>query len=354
MFDKKKSDRLLEILSKYNKLDAKVKKSAVIADLDLYTQTKREIKKIEKISLLIDKWKKCQKHLEEWIHINQEEVNLKTLATKEINNLKKEIINLENNIEKTEEQETLEKIKHNTIIEIRSAAGGREASIFAEELSNMYFNLCKRKKWKYEVWEKNFNEGEGLNLIIFYIKNKDAYPLLQHEGGVHRVQRIPKTETNGKTQTSAATVAILEEINEKDMPLNDKDLRIDTFRSSGAGGQHVNTTDSGVRVTHLPSGLSVACQEGRSQHDNKDKAKKLLRSRLSQIQEKTNNQKIISKRNQQIGEGDRSEKIRTYNFLQNRVTDHRINFSEKNINEIMNGKLDKILNQLMVLNDTKK
>lgn len=345
-----KSEReyLNKKLKQYLDLVAKLSKKAVIADLNLYTKIKKESKTIEKIALTFQKFLQKEQELQEWKDLVNREITLKIEGKKEITLLEKELINLYQKIQSISKDENKQK-GNNTIIEIRGAVGGKEANLFAGDLFNMYTNFCELKKWKYEVWEANATEEGGYSLIILHIKNKDVYPLLKHEAGVHRVQRIPKTESSGRIHTSTATVAVLEEKTVEDFPIDNQEIRIDTFRSSGAGGQHVNTTDSAVRVTHLPTGLVVSCQEGRSQHDNKDKALKVLRSRLFQKKQSENTKKNVYSRNQQIGEGERSEKIRTYNFLQNRITDHRINWSYKNIDHVLGGKLDILLAKLRIL-----
>lgn len=339
---------LNKILTRYLKLSSDLTKEKVIADFDLYTQIKKEHKAIEKLALTFQHFLNKEKELTEWKEIAQKEVSLKNEALTEIVRLEEDLKKIYQKIENIQKKETAAE-DNNTIIEIRGAVGGREANLFAGVLFTMYTNFCRNKKWKYEIWEFNKTEAGGYSLIILLIKNKNAYSLLKHEAGVHRVQRVPKTESMGRIHTSTATVAVLEEKTIDDFPIDNQEIKIETFRSSGAGGQHVNTTDSAVRVTHLPTGLSVSCQEGRSQHDNKDKALKVLRARLFHQKQQQLNKANVQSRNQQIGEGERSEKIRTYNFLQNRVTDHRINWSYKNIEHIINGKLDVLLSKLTIL-----
>lgn len=234
----------------------------------------------------------------------------------------------------------------NIIIEIRAGTGGEEAALFAHNLYEMYTKYSEKKKWKTELI--NFNETElgGFKEVSFEIKGKDVFKKLKHESGVHRVQRVPITESNGRLQTSAATVAVLPEIEDTDIEINEKDLRIDVYRSSGAGGQHVNTTDSAVRITHLPTGIVAQCQNERSQHKNKDQAMKILRARLYEFEDLKKQEQRSNDRKQQVGSGDRSERIRTYNFPQNRVTDHRANISLYKLEEIMQGELDSLLDTL--------
>ena len=232
------------------------------------------------------------------------------------------------------------------IMEIRSGTGGEEAALFAGELFRMYSMYADNRRWKIEIMNSNPTDLGGYKEVTFSIEGEGAYSRLKYESGVHRVQRVPETESSGRIQTSAATVAVLPEMEEVEVEINPGDLKIDVFRAGGPGGQCVNTTDSAVRITHLPTGLVVSCQDEKSQFKNKDKAMKVLRSRLYEMMESQRNAEISRERKSQVGSGDRSERIRTYNFPQGRVSDHRINLTLYKIEAIMNGDLDEIIDAL--------
>lgn len=235
-----------------------------------------------------------------------------------------------------------------TIIELRAGTGGDEAALFVGDSVRMYKLYADRKGWRYELLSCTESEVGGFKEYVMVLSGPNVYRFLQYEAGTHRVQRIPQTEAQGRVHTSAITIAVLPEPDEsEEIRLDEKELRIDTYRSSGAGGQHVNTTDSAVRITHIPSGIVVYCQEERSQHKNKEKAMRLLKAKMAEIEEQKRNQAIASTRALQVGSGDRSERIRTYNFPQNRLTDHRINLTKYNLDQIMDGDLDDITTALV-------
>ena len=235
----------------------------------------------------------------------------------------------------------------NVIVEIRGGAGGEEAALFAGSLFRMYSMYAERVGWKTEVMNANETELGGYKEISFMINGEGAYSRLKFESGVHRVQRVPETETQGRIHTSTVTVAVLPEVDDVDVEINTTDLKIDYFRASGAGGQHINKTESAIRITHLPTGVVVECQDERSQHKNKDRAMKILRSRIYEIKMEEQNSKIAAERKAQVGTGDRSERIRTYNYPQGRLTDHRIGLTLYRLEAILNGDLDEVIDSLI-------
>ena len=239
----------------------------------------------------------------------------------------------------------------NAIVEIRAGTGGLEASLFCADLFKMYEKVCSKKKWKIEIISISKSEAGGFKEIIFSVNGNDIYSYLKYESGVHRVQRKPETETQGRVHTSAATVAVLPEAEEVDIQIKDSDLRVDVFRSGGPGGQSVNTTDSAVRITHIPSGIVVSQQDEKSQHKNKSKALKILRSRVYELEKRKKDQERSSNRRSQIGSGDRSERIRTYNFPQGRVTDHRINLTLHKLDEFLSGEVHEEMNHELRLKE---
>tara|TARA_A100001011_G_scaffold48643_1_gene46323 strand:+ start:57211 stop:58284 length:1074 start_codon:yes stop_codon:yes gene_type:complete len=263
----------------------------------------------------------------------------------------KELVNL---LEKKESNEKKLKIfllpkdsddQKNAIVEIRAGTGGLEATLFCADLFRMYEKVCSKKKWKIEIINISKSEAGGFKEVIFQVNGINIYSYLKYESGVHRVQRVPTTETQGRVHTSAATVAVLPEVEEVDIKINDADLRIDVFRSGGPGGQSVNTTDSAVRITHIPSGIVVSQQDEKSQHKNKAKALKILRARVYESEKIKKEKERSSNRKSQIGSGDRSERIRTYNFPQGRVTDHRINLTLHKLDEFLKGEIHEEMNE---------
>ena len=267
-----------------------------------------------------------------------------TLAEKELLSLKEKKIKYENKLKIFLLPKDADDNK-NAIVEIRAGTGGLEASLFCADLFKMYEKVCSKKKWKIEIINISKSEAGGFKEVIFLVNGNDIYSYLKYESGVHRVQRVPTTETQGRVHTSAATVAVLPEAEEVDIQIKESDLRIDVFRAGGPGGQSVNTTDSAVRITHIPTGVVVSQQDEKSQHKNKAKALKVLRSRVYEAEKRKKDQERSSNRKNQIGSGDRSERIRTYNFPQGRVTDHRINLTLHKLEEFLSGEIHEEMNE---------
>lgn len=290
--------------------------------------------------------------------IEQELADIKTQKTDQTDPellalFEEESQNLEMSL-KVEQQELEELLyppdelsSRSVFLEIRAGTGGQEAALFAADLMRMYILYAQKKNWRVSVASVSETDLGGFREVILHIEGKNVYGHLKYESGVHRVQRVPSTETSGRIHTSTATVAVLPEAEEVELSINPQDLRIDVYRSGGAGGQHVNTTDSAVRITHIPTGLVVTCQDERSQHKNKAKALKVLQSRLLAQQQEKHEAEISQKRKQMVGTGERSEKVRTYNFPQNRVTDHQVNVTLNKLDMVMEGNLDEIIDALM-------
>lgn len=242
----------------------------------------------------------------------------------------------------------------NVIMEIRGGTGGDEAALFAADLMRMYSMYAEQRRWKIEILSSNPTDIGGFKEVCFSIEGQGAYSRLKFESGVHRVQRVPSTESSGRIHTSAVTVAVLPEVEEVEVDINQNDLRIDVFRAGGPGGQCVNTTDSAVRITHIPTGIVVSCQDEKSQHKNKDKAMKILRSRIYEVMEEQRHKEIADERKSQVGSGDRSERIRTYNFPQGRVTDHRINLTIYKLDQFLDGVMDEVIDALITEDQSRK
>ncbi len=291
-----------------------------------------------------------KKDLENIINDEKSDNDMINLAKKELNELEKQNKINENKLKIFLLPKDLDD-KKNAIVEIRAGTGGLEATLFCSDLFKMYEKVCSKKNWKLEIINISKSEAGGFKEIIFSVTGSDIYSYLKYESGVHRVQRVPDTETQGRVHTSAATVAVLPEAEEVDIKIKDSDLRIDVFRSGGPGGQSVNTTDSAVRITHLPTGVVVSQQDEKSQHKNKAKALKILRARVYEAEKQKKDKERSENRKNQIGSGDRSERIRTYNFPQGRVTDHRINLTLHKLDEFLSGEIHEEMNESLRLKD---
>lgn len=347
--------KLSFIEEKYEELSAKISDPEVIADIDSWRKLMKEhsdmtpiVEKFREYKAVLDTIKDAEEMLQDTNDADFEEL------------LKEELSEAKDKVPSIEEELKILLIpkdpndEKNVIVEIRGGTGGEEAALFASELFRMYSMYAEKKRWKIEIMNSNATELGGYKEISFSVAGQGAYSRFKYESGVHRVQRVPETESQGRIQTSAASVAVLPEVEEVELEINQNDLKIDVFRAGGPGGQCVNTTDSAVRITHLPTGLVVSCQDEKSQHKNKDKALKVLRSRLYELMEAERNASIAAERKSQVGSGDRSERIRTYNFPQGRVTDHRINLTLYKIDAIMDGEIDELVDALATFYQSEK
>ena len=351
MFDK------LDIFDKrYKELQQKMYSEEVVSDTKTYNEVMKEYSSIEPVVNKYREYKKAKENIEDALEIiagSPSDDELKELAALELENAKQKLPVLEEELKilllpKDENDE------RNVIIEIRAGTGGEESSLFSADLFRMYSMYAEKKGYKIDIINANETELGGYKEISFTIKGERAYSRFKFESGIHRVQRVPKTESGGRIHTSAATVAVLPEADDVEIDLDPKDLQIDTFRSSGAGGQHINKTSSAIRITHIPTGLVVECQDERSQYKNKDKALKVLKSRLLKIKQDEQNSEIAQNRRDQVGSGDRSEKIRTYNFPQSRITDHRIGLTLYKLEDVLNGNLDEVIGALITAQRTEQ
>jgi peptide chain release factor 1 len=349
-------DKLKEVEKRFEYLNSRLCESDISSDIEEYKSIMKEIKSLTPVVEKYREYKKCEENLTEakelldagglepdFRDMVQEELKESTAAAEaRLEELKVLLLPKDENDDK------------NIIVEIRGGAGGEEASLFAGVLFRMYSMYAETKGWKTEIISSNPTELGGFKEISFMIEGEGAYSRLKFESGVHRVQRVPETESQGRIQTSTATVAVLPEAEDVDIDINPTDLQIDTFRSSGAGGQHINKTESAIRITHLPTGTVVECQDERSQYKNKDKAMKVLRSKLLEAERSRQQSEIAGERKAQVGTGDRSERIRTYNFPQGRVSDHRINLTLYKIDSIVNGDLDEVIDALITADTAEK
>lgn len=347
--------KLDELLEKYQTITEKISDPKVISDQPLYQRLTKELSDLKPIVDKYSEYKSVENRLLEAKSILKESDDKELIEIAEI-----ELDENREKLEKLSEELKLLLVpkdpfdEKNIYLEIRAGTGGDEASLFAADLLRMYTRYAEIKRWKTEIVDFSETGVGGYKEVVVLIKGHGAYSRLKYEAGGHRVQRIPTTESGGRIHTSACTVAVLPEAEDVDIEINPSDLRIDVYRSSGAGGQHVNTTDSAVRITHEPTGIVVACQDERSQIKNREKAMRLLKAKLLEMEIRKQAEEVAESRKLQVGSGDRSERIRTYNFPQNRVTDHRINLTLYNLDRILEGELDELIDALITYDQTEK
>lgn len=340
-------EKIAEVEKRYEELDLMLADPQLIGNPKEYSKVAKDRADLEEVVSCYRQWRKVDQQIQQ----NRELLEEKDEAIREL--AKEEVISLREQKEELENQLRLLMLprdpndRRSVLLEIRAGTGGEEASLFVASLFRMYSRYAEAQRWKVEVMSSNPTGLGGFKEIIALIDGKGVYSRLKFEGGVHRVQRVPVTEASGRIHTSAVTVAVLPEADEVDVNIDPRDLRVDVFRSSGPGGQSVNTTDSAVRITHLPTGLVVTCQDEKSQHKNKAKSLKILRARLLERKQEEQHSEIAASRKLMVGSGDRSERIRTYNFPQGRVTDHRINLTLYKLDQVMDGAMSPLLEALI-------
>lgn len=350
------TDKLAQVEKRYEEINALLCEPDVVSDIQLYKKYMQEIKHLTPV---VEKFREHKKALsdlagaKEMLEDSSLDAELREMAEEELEEAKAAV-------ERTEQELKVLLLPRdpnddrNVIVEIRGGAGGDEASLFANSLYRMYSMYAATKNWKSEILSANETEVGGFKEISFMISGEGAFSRFKFESGVHRVQRVPETESQGRIHTSTVTVAVLPEAEEVDVEINPADLQVDTFRSSGAGGQHINKTESAIRITHIPTGTVVECQDERSQHKNRDKAMKILRSRILEAEREKQASEIAGERKLQVGTGDRSERIRTYNYPQGRMTDHRIGLTLYKLEAILNGSLDELVDALISADTAEK
>ena len=349
------SQKMAQVKERFKQLESEMSNPNIFDDRKRYGEISREHQRLTALIECYDKLEKSREEIEENQMMLQEESDPEFSEV-----IRNYIKKLEESIPDLEKQLKLLIVppdpndSRNSIIEIRPAAGGDEAALFAEDLMRMYQQYSNKRGWKVDILDYTPSDIGGLKNASFMISGEDVYRELMYESGVHRVQRVPTTESQGRIHTSTVTVAVLPEAEEVDIDINPSDLRFDVFRSSGAGGQCVNTTDSAVRVTHVPTGISFASQQERSQHKNKEIALKMLRSKMLEIKIQEEHQKMADERKGQVGTGDRSERIRTYNFPQNRITDHRYGITRYDLPDAINGEIGPLFNEILTIEAEQK
>lgn len=349
-------EKLKAIEDKFNEINERLMQPEVVNDNKLYTSLMKEYSSLSPIAEKFGEYKKAKAafdEAQELLDSGDLDKDFKEMAQAQLVESKKDMESL------SEELKILLLPKDpndekNVIVEIRGGAGGEEAALFAHSLYRMYTLYAASKGWNTEILNLNETELGGYKEVSFMIEGEGAYSRFKYESGVHRVQRVPETESQGRVHISTVTVAVLPEAEEVELEINDKDLKIDVFRSSGAGGQHINKTSSAIRITHLPTGMVVECQDERSQYKNKDKAMKVLRSRLLEQKQAAHDNEIASERRSQVGTGDRSERIRTYNYPEGRISDHRIGLTIYRLEYILNGNLDEVIDALATADQAAK
>lgn len=348
-------DRLAFIENKYDELSVKISDPSIMANQNEWRKLCKEHSDLE---IVVAAYREFRDVTEELISNkemlgDESDKEMRDMLNEEISDLTKREVELQDKIQILLLPKDPNDDK-NVFVEIRGGAGGDEAALFSYNLFRMYTRYAETQRWTTEIMSLNENDLGGFKEVVFMIKGNGAYSKLKYESGVHRVQRVPETESSGRIHTSTATVAVLPEVDDVEIEVHDKDLRIDTYRSSGNGGQCVNTTDSAVRITHIPSGVVVACQDEKSQLKNKEKAMKVLRSRLFEAAEAERSAGIAEDRKSQVGSGDRSERIRTYNYPQGRVTDHRIGLTLYKLESYLNGDIQEVINALITADQAEK
>ena len=344
-------EKVQDLIARHDDLEKELSSGNI--DPKLFAQKSKEYSNLGNIITIAKnylKFEKEKKDLEQIIQDKDSDNEITKMAEKDLNDLKLRKQNYESKLKIFLLPKDADDDK-NAIVEIRAGTGGLEASLFCSDLFKMYEKVCSKKKWKLEIINISKSEAGGFKEVIFSVSGNDIYSYLKYESGVHRVQRIPKTETQGRVHTSAATVAVLPEAEEVDIQIKETDLRIDVFRAGGPGGQSVNTTDSAVRITHIPTGVVVSQQDEKSQHKNKAKALKILRSRVYESEKRKKDKERSENRRSQIGTGYRSERIRTYNFPQGRITDHRINLTLHKLSDFLNGEIHEEINDELRLRE---
>ena len=348
-------EKLKKIKERFDELNALVSNPEIVSDQNNYKKYMKELSNLTPICEAYDKYKKLHEDLEsaEQLLDNETDPEMIEMCKTEIESCKEKISKLDEEIKilllpKDENDDK------NVIMEIRGGAGGEESSLFAADLFRMYRMYAEKMGWKVEVTDLSETELGGIKEITFVVKGKDVYSKLKYESGVHRVQRVPETESSGRIHTSTATVAVLPERTDVHVEINEKDIKIDTYRASDAGGQHINKTDSAIRITHFPTGIVVCCQDGRSQIQNRERAFEILKSKLYDKYQQEADEAYAKNRRNQVGTGDRSERIRTYNYPQGRITDHRIGYTEYNLESFMNGNIENLIENLSIADQKAK